>query len=68
MNDITIPKHLLLNWLYSTDKAVSIDKLAAWLEHKPPIGGSLKRHICYNDKKMIKYDDLIIFSFYGNSR
>jgi len=33
MNDITIPKYLLLNWLYSTDKAVSIDKLAAWLEH-----------------------------------
>ena len=33
MNDTTIPKNLLLNWLYSTDKAVSIDKLAAWLEH-----------------------------------
>ncbi len=33
MNDTIIPKNLLLNWLYSTDKAVSIDKLAAWLEH-----------------------------------
>lgn len=33
MNDITIPKYLLLNWLYSTDKLVSIDKLSTWLEH-----------------------------------
>ena len=33
MNDTTIPKHLLLNWLYSTDRSVSIDKLSTWLEH-----------------------------------
>ena len=33
MNDITIPKHLLLNWLYSTDRSVSIEKLSAWLEY-----------------------------------
>jgi hypothetical protein len=33
MNDITIPKHLLLNWLYSTDRSVSINKLSTWLEH-----------------------------------
>jgi hypothetical protein len=33
MNDITIPKHLLLNWLYSTDRSVSINKLSTWLEN-----------------------------------
>ena len=33
MNNTTIPKHLLLNWLYSTDRMVSIDKLAVWLEN-----------------------------------
>ena len=33
MNDIIIPKHLLLNWLYSTDRSVSINKLSTWLEN-----------------------------------
>ena len=28
----TIPKHTILNWLYSTDRQVSLDKLAVWLE------------------------------------
>jgi hypothetical protein len=32
MNTNTIPKHSILNWLYSTDRQVSLDKLAVWLE------------------------------------
>jgi len=28
----TIPKHSILNWLYSTDRQVSLDKLTVWLE------------------------------------
>ena len=28
----TIPKHTILNWLYSTDRQVSLDKLAVWIE------------------------------------
>ena len=32
MNTNTIPKHSILNWLYFTDRQVSIDKLAVWLE------------------------------------
>ena len=32
MNTTTIPKHSILNWLYSTDRQVSLDKLALWLE------------------------------------
>jgi hypothetical protein len=30
--DSTIPKNLLLNWLYSSNKNVSLDKLGKWLE------------------------------------
>ena len=30
--DFTIPKNLLLNWLYSSNKNVSLDKLGKWLE------------------------------------
>ena len=30
--DFTIPKNILLNWLYSSDKYVSLDKLGKWLE------------------------------------
>ena len=30
--DFTIPKNLLLNWLYSSDRNVSLDKLGKWLE------------------------------------
>ena len=58
MNDITIPKHLLLNWLYSTDKAVSIDKLAAWLEHNTSGQYKLVRVVKpFNDTKAL--DNLI---------
>ena len=28
----TIPKNEILNWLYSTDRHVSIEKLGSWLE------------------------------------
>lgn len=28
----TIPKNLLLNWLYSSDKNISLDKLGKWIE------------------------------------
>ena len=31
--DNTIPKNILLNFLYSTDRCVSIEKLVAWLEN-----------------------------------
>jgi len=58
MNDTTIPKHLLLNWLYSTDKAVSIDKLAAWLEHNTSGQYKLVRVVKpFNDTKPL--DNLI---------
>lgn len=30
--DYTIPKNLLLNWLYSTDRNISMDKPGQWLE------------------------------------
>ena len=30
--DFTIPKNLLLNWLYSTERNVSLDELGKWLE------------------------------------
>ena len=33
MQNNTIPKNILLNWLYSTDRHVSIEKLGAWLEN-----------------------------------
>ena len=54
MNDIAIPKHLLLNWLYSTDKAVSIDKLAVWLEHNTSGQYKLVRVVKpFNDTKTL---------------
>lgn len=28
----TLPKNIILNWLYSTDIHVSLDKLGKWLE------------------------------------
>ena len=28
----TLPKNMLLNWLYSADMHVSVDKLGKWLE------------------------------------
>lgn len=28
----TIPKNQILNWLYSTDRHVSLDKLGDWIE------------------------------------
>ena len=28
----TIPKNIILNWLYTTDRHVSIEKLGEWLE------------------------------------
>ena len=31
--DFTIPKNLLLNWLYSTERNVSLDELGKWLEN-----------------------------------
>jgi len=38
--DFTIPKNLLLNWLYSADRNVSLDKLGKWLENNT--GGQYK--------------------------
>ena len=38
--DSTIPKNLLLNWLYSTERNVSLDKLGKWLENNT--GGQYK--------------------------
>lgn len=32
-NNFTIPKNLLLNWLYSTERNVSLDELGKWLEN-----------------------------------
>ena len=29
----TIPKNKILNWLYSTDRHVSIEKLGSWIEN-----------------------------------
>ena len=31
--DFTIPKNMLLNWLYSTERNVSLDELGKWLEN-----------------------------------
>ena len=31
--DFTIPKNLLLNWLYSTERNVSLNELGKWLEN-----------------------------------
>ena len=28
----TIPKNQILNWIYSTDRHVSLEKLGSWLE------------------------------------
>ena len=28
----TLPKNMILNWLYSADMHVSVDKLGKWLE------------------------------------
>ena len=29
---LTLPKNMILNWLYSADMHVSLDKLGKWLE------------------------------------
>ena len=29
----TIPKNKILNWLYSTDRHVSLEKLGSWIEN-----------------------------------
>jgi hypothetical protein len=31
-NNSTIPKNMLLNWLYSSDRHLSWDKLGKWIE------------------------------------
>jgi len=31
--DFTTPKNLLLNWLYSSERNISLDELGKWLEH-----------------------------------
>ena len=31
-NNFTIPKNLLLNWLYSSDRHVPLEELGKWLE------------------------------------
>ena len=36
----TLPKNMLLNWLYSADMHVSIEKLGSWLENNT--GGQYK--------------------------
>jgi len=33
IEEITIQKNKILNWLYSTDRNVSIEKLGSWLEN-----------------------------------
>ena len=33
IEDVTIQKNKILNWLYSTDRHVSIEKLGSWLEN-----------------------------------
>ena len=33
IDTITIPKNRILNWLYSTNRHVSIEKLGSWLEN-----------------------------------
>jgi len=38
--DFTIPKNLLLNWLYSSEKNISLDKLGKWLQQNT--GGKYK--------------------------
>ena len=30
--DFTIPKNIILNWLYTADRHVSLDKLGKWIE------------------------------------
>ena len=32
-NNFTIPQNMLLNWLYSSDRNASLDKLGKWLEN-----------------------------------
>ena len=34
MQNNTIPKNTILNYLYSTDSSVSLEKLGIWLENK----------------------------------
>jgi len=36
----TLPKNMILNWLYSADMHVSIEKLGSWLENNT--GGQYK--------------------------
>ena len=31
-NNFTISKNLLLNWLYSSDRHIPLDKLGKWIE------------------------------------
>lgn len=33
-NNCTIPKNTILNWLYATDRHVSLSKLGFWLEEQ----------------------------------
>ena len=33
-NNCTIPKNTILNWLYATDRHVSLSKLGSWLEEQ----------------------------------
>ena len=40
IEDVTIQKNKILNWLYSTDRHVSIEKLGSWLENNT--GGQYK--------------------------
>lgn len=40
VEEITIQKNKILNWLYSTDRHVSIEKLGSWLESNT--GGQYK--------------------------
>ena len=40
IEEITIQKNKILNWLYSTDRHVSIEKLGLWLENTT--GGQYK--------------------------
>lgn len=37
---LTLPKNMILNWLYSADMHVSLDKLGKWLENNT--GGQYK--------------------------
>ena len=40
VEEVTIQKNKILNWLYSTDRHVSIEKLGSWLENNS--GGQYK--------------------------